>query len=115
MLYEVVTGRPPHEADGMMAMMSNVLISEPDIGSDVDPEMARILRRALQREPDARFESAEQVRLALAGFLQHRGSRRLANEAIERLGDLEGLIARSDASTPELHSEIHHLDRKSVV
>jgi serine/threonine-protein kinase len=71
-----------------MEILMSVARSEPSFGSEVPAELVRIIRRAMDPDPDARFETAEQFRLALAGFVEHRGSIRLAVEAEERLARL---------------------------
>ena len=83
-LHELATGKVPHEGESLMAILVSVAKSEPAL-DDVPSELARIIRRAMDPDPDARFETAEQFRLALGGFLEHRGSIRLATEAEERL------------------------------
>ncbi len=84
-LHELATGKVPHDGDSLMAILVSVARSEPEMGDQVPSELARIVRRAMDPDPDARFETAEQFRLAIAGFLEHRGSIRLATEAEERL------------------------------
>ena len=84
-LYELATGRVPHEGDSLMSILVSVARSEPELGEDTPSELARIIRRAMDPDPDARFETAEQFRLAIGGFLEHRGSIRIAAEAEERL------------------------------
>ncbi len=98
-LHEIATGRVPHEGDSLMAILVSVARSEPKLGPDVPAELARIVTRAMDPDPDARFETAEQFRLAIAGFLEHRGSIRLATEAEERLERL--LEERDKAGTDE--------------
>jgi serine/threonine-protein kinase len=95
-LHEIATGRPPHEGESLMAILVSVAKSDPSLPDTVPDELARILRRAMDPDPDARFETAEQFRLAITGFLEHRGSIRLAQEAEERLAALEEESKRSD-------------------
>jgi serine/threonine-protein kinase len=84
-LHELATGKVPHEGDTLMAILVSVAKSEPALHDGVPAELGRIIRRAMDPDPDARFETAEQFRLAIGGFLEHRGSIRLATEAEERL------------------------------
>ncbi len=108
-LFEIVTCRPPHDGTTVLEMMSGALMSDPKFPDETDSEIERIVRRAMAREPDARFESAEQFRLALSGFLRHRGSRRLAHEAMERWNELEQFLKRPDAGDPTVRADIHHI------
>ncbi len=85
MLFEVCTGQVPHQGKTLVEIIQSVLKSPPAIprGAEVPDELAAIIRRAMDPDPEARFENAEQVRLALEGFLRHRGSRQLAERADE--------------------------------
>ena len=96
-LYEIICGQPPHDGETLQEVVGSIVISEPPIPEHVPEDLVRILRRALDRDPHARFENAVQFRLALQGFLRHQGSRRLAEEAARRRRALEDLLVRVDA------------------
>ena len=83
LLFEICTGRVPHEGHTLVEIVRSVLGSPPaiDAEAEVPAEIATIIRRAMDPEPEARFENADQLRLALEGFLRHRGSRQLAERA----------------------------------
>lgn len=108
-LYEIAVGHPPHEGESFLEIVHRVARSRPEIPDTVPGALARILRRALDRDPDARFESAEQLRLALAGFLEHRGSIALATEAERRLGELERERARTERDAEERRLRLYHV------
>src|SRR5262249_35830795 len=91
-LYEIVSGEPPHRGRALMQLVASIIESNPEIADDVPEELANILRRAMDPDPDARFENAEQVRLALQAFLHHRDAARIAERADERLGELLALL-----------------------
>jgi serine/threonine-protein kinase len=71
-LYECITGRPPFQAENYNALMRAILeddvipISEFAAG---DSELWVILRRGLQKDPTARWSSAEELGRALAEWL----------------------------------------------
>ena len=102
MLFEICTGRPPHEGTTLLEIMQAVLRSPPAIPDDVPDEMKAILERALGAEPDARFENVDQLRLALEGFLRHRGSRQLAERADESAASMQKALKRSDVDGAEV-------------
>jgi serine/threonine-protein kinase len=91
-LFEIACGRPPHDGATVREVMSSALKSNPRFEDGVEPELVRICRRALNADPDARFENAQQLRLALQGFLQRRGSALLAREAEQRLQRLQEML-----------------------
>ncbi len=107
-LCEVLTGEPPHEGETAMEVIASVARSEPDIPDHVPAELARICRRAMDADPDGRFERVEQLRLALHGFLQHRDSLRLAEEAEASREELGHALA-SDDDSAEHHQHIYEL------
>ncbi len=108
-LHEIATGRVPHEGDSLMQILLSVARSEPDLGDAVPAELARIIRRAMDPDPDARFENAEQLRLAIGGFLEHRDSIRLGDEAEERLQKLLEARTVEGAEEGERRLTLYHL------
>jgi len=91
MLFELTEGRPPHEGENLPEILGSILATPPAT-EKAPEELARILRRALDSDPDARFETAEQLGLAVEGYLRHRGSRRLEQLARVRLEKLEAAV-----------------------
>ena len=108
-LYEVVTGRAPHEGETFMAIVQSVVMSAPSLGPEVPGELAAIIRRAMARDPEDRFASADELRLALADYLTHRGSETIAAEAQRRLTELERDLARADLPRTELDERLYRL------
>jgi len=92
-LYEIIAGHAPHRGSELAVMIGQVIVSRPPLPESCPTELARICRMAMDPDPGWRFESAEQVRTALQGFLQHAGSRRLADQAGARADELLALIA----------------------
>lgn len=105
-LYEIVAGQPPHAGVALMEIVHSILESNPRIPASVPAELSRILRRALDPDPNARFERAEQLRLALEGFLRHRSAEALARDAEARLADL---LAQLEAPAPDDRESIYRL------
>jgi formylglycine-generating enzyme required for sulfatase activity len=65
MLYETVGGVPPYDSDSAMTlMMMHVNDPIPDVRSiraDVPPELALIINRCLEKQPDARYQNMTQL------------------------------------------------------
>lgn len=103
-LYHALTGRPPHEGDTLFEIMFSAYESPaPELG-DVPDELAEICRRAMARDPEDRFESADALRHAVVEFQHHRTSIVLADEALERLDELRELVS-PDQTTNESTDE----------
>jgi hypothetical protein len=69
-LYELMTGRAPFDARTPGALWQQVLEVEPapilGINLKGDPQLARVAHKLLRKEPDDRFQTAEEVYEALA-------------------------------------------------
>lgn len=69
MLYELLSGRLPHDAESLGALIGLVLTTEPiDLSAimpDVPPPIAAVALRALAKDPAMRFQSAREMSDAL--------------------------------------------------
>lgn len=95
-LYELVVGKPPHEGANMQAMVSSVVLSTPNVPSDVPVELAALITSCMRRDPADRPESALEVRRRVELFLEHRGAMILAAQAEHRLEELEKILAQGE-------------------
>ena len=68
--YQVLSGRLPYEAQSITELALKQQREAPpllsDLNPEVSPELAAAVDRALELEPEARYETAEELRLALA-------------------------------------------------
>jgi hypothetical protein len=68
-LFELLTGRPPFVASNPMAVVNAHLHDPPPALKDFAPEstsaMGEVIRRALEKKPEDRYQSADQMREAL--------------------------------------------------
>jgi serine/threonine protein kinase/Tfp pilus assembly protein PilF len=73
-LYEAATGRRPFQAKSGAELMSAILVSEPAMllegSSELHPEMKRILKRCLTKEPGVRYPYAGVMRDDLRNLFQ---------------------------------------------
>lgn len=71
-LYELVTGRPPYDHDIPQACIAAIVMDPvPDpreLRSDLPDDLAALLMRALSKNPDDRFQTVDDLVLALAPF-----------------------------------------------
>jgi serine/threonine-protein kinase len=102
-LYELLAGRPPHSAPTAIATIASIALSAPDMPASAPSELAAICRRAMHADPDQRYATADELRLALQRYLEHRGSDALAAGAQARLGQLRAALASGD------EHEVHRL------
>src|SRR5688572_7028402 len=81
-LYEVTVGRRPFQGEGALSTLYQLL--EQNVMSPVEaspgypPELAAIVLKALAKDADQRFQTCEDLRVALEGWIASTGSK--ANE-----------------------------------
>ncbi|MFT3770711.1 MAG: serine/threonine-protein kinase [Minicystis sp.] len=90
--YEIFAGAPPHEGPTAEAIFASILRSSPAFPSGFPAEAQRICEKAMHRDPEQRYPSADAFRVAVEGYVAHRGSRKLAWEARRSLTRLLHVI-----------------------
>lgn len=74
--YELLTGRPFHDGDTEVRLVEQVLREEPPHPCKVDPripkDLGTIVRKATEKDPRLRYESAEAMASDLDAFLEGR-------------------------------------------
>jgi len=91
-LHEIVTGRAPHRGQSISETIEAAIRADPpELPATVPDELARILRRAIAREPIDRYRTASALRDALEGFVGHHHAAHLCDEGERHLA-----IARGD-------------------
>jgi tetratricopeptide (TPR) repeat protein/tRNA A-37 threonylcarbamoyl transferase component Bud32 len=66
MAYELLVGHYPYEGSGMGSIVQAILSAQPGFPSTLDRRMAGVLARLMAKQPDQRYQSAEDVIAALA-------------------------------------------------
>lgn len=100
-LFEVLTGQPPHLRPTSSEVVTSILLSQPRLPDGVPRELAELVRSCMQADATKRPASAEAVRLALESFTAHQGSLLLTAEATTRLRSLEQACR---AETPDIEA-----------
>ena len=71
-LYELVTGKMPFEADTLGALFLAVYQTAPtplvSLRGDLPPEFIALVMRCLEKDPSARFQTVEELAVALSPF-----------------------------------------------
>ncbi|MEZ4443749.1 MAG: serine/threonine-protein kinase [Polyangiaceae bacterium] len=102
-LYELLTGAPPHLADRPIDALASAFSSEPPpLGDEVPRELAELCRRALRFDPLERFSQVRKLREAILAFLRHRASARAASRALERVDELAATLGRGAPDADEV-------------
>ncbi|MFN0279800.1 MAG: protein kinase domain-containing protein [Pyrinomonadaceae bacterium] len=89
MLFQMLTGRLPFQADSMPAMMyqhlSGALPTAASLGINISPPVEAILQKGMQKDPAHRFESMEQLLAALGSAVGQPGKKPLPGEVTDRM------------------------------
>lgn len=68
-LYELIAGRPPFEGLSTSDVVASILRTEPvtlqRFSPDIPDELQRIVRKALQKDPDERYQMAKEIAIDL--------------------------------------------------
>lgn len=96
-LYALLTGSPPHQGSTALAMMFAAATRAPAPVTEGPPELIAVIEKAIATDAADRYASAEELRLALEGFLRTRDAARLVTEAQTRTDELLPLLGDDDA------------------
>jgi serine/threonine protein kinase len=93
-LYELLTGRPPFQADSWNQALQQILHDEPTpptrLHADVPRDLETICLKCLEKQPSGRYASAEELADDLRRFLEARPVAAVPLSARERLARLAG-------------------------
>ncbi|HOP80239.1 MAG TPA: serine/threonine-protein kinase, partial [Armatimonadota bacterium] len=65
LLYEMLTGQKPFAGDTVVTITYNIMNSEPPPPPGVQPHLVAIIRKAMAKDPNMRFQSVEEMADAL--------------------------------------------------
>ena len=100
-LFEIISGSPPHAGASVEALIASVLLSQPAVPAEAPDELVAVVRACLSVAPASRPATALALRQRIDQFMEHRGS--------------VALTERAEAITTELEQKISgNEDRKSV-
>lgn len=73
LLYELVTGEPPFLAEAVTSVITKVLLHHPEppsrVRPGIPPEVDAIVMRCLEKQPEKRYSSAQELKEALELFV----------------------------------------------
>jgi eukaryotic-like serine/threonine-protein kinase len=98
-LYELLTGRPPHVADGPYAVAARVLhdqvVPPSNLNAAIWPELDAVVLRALARDPADRYANAASMHEALQRIDQQRRSDMTASRGEASGSEVTAALPRS--------------------
>lgn len=120
LLYEVLVGRAPYEGGTASEVLEQVREGAPVpvaqmVTRVLPPELVAACERAMARDPDARFQTAQELAAEIEAWLD--GARRreqalaLAEEALAGEREAASLVARADALRAESEALLEGVER----
>lgn len=107
-LYELLTGRPPHEADNYNLLLYKLFQEEPPrievLRSDLPRELAAVVHRGLSKDPSERVQSANELGALLAPFSDNRSAALLARMLARTAADSADWIEPLKGPTSSLNA-----------
>ncbi len=109
-LYEIFNGKPPHQGESVEGLLAFAVNQMPvTSGRDVPAMVESIYLKALQKGMDSRYQSVEEFKQALQGYLSHRESLTISDAAQSLLNQsvatLEGEEPDNESRTNILYDQ----------
>jgi serine/threonine protein kinase len=110
-LFEMLSGRPPYEAEGMGGLLAAHILNEPPLLGSLVPDLPRYVeeavQKALRKKPDERFQSMRELRASLGELAVPRPlPQSAAQMAAQTLSPQPGSFA--PGSTPPPRAAVKH-------
>jgi serine/threonine protein kinase len=118
-LYRLLTGKPPHAADSIAAAVHRAARGEVDpiekteSGETIDPEISRIVMKALSKKMEDRYSSVQELQEEVRIYRANSRSLAVTARALEMLRELRAQVGSAGGDDPE----VKHLgkDQAAVV
>lgn len=114
-LHRVITGQRLHKAE---TPMDTVRVANAfgglEISDEIDAELADITRKAVDPDPDARYQSIEEFQNAVQRYLDHRESISLARLSAELVDQVEQAIETEGRPDAEQLAEARFALRRAL-
>lgn len=114
-LYEAVTGKVPFDGPDAVSIAVKQVNEQPvpprTLDESIDPNLEAIILKAMQKNPAERFSTADEMRLALSGYLQGKPLNGVDSDARTRVITAPAVIppAAATAVMPELGTDPTHV------
>jgi serine/threonine-protein kinase len=119
LLYELACGHPPFVAPAAMAVVQAHLRDEPPPlqaqAAGISRRFAEVIHRALRKLPAERFQSADEMREALAESAEVTGLRPLPAHRPEVVADLSNVEIASRADFEDFDRQVRSLRRSRIL
>jgi eukaryotic-like serine/threonine-protein kinase len=111
LLFELLTDRLPFDGESVPQVCANVLATPPprpsELRGDVAPELDAIVHCCLQKEPQGRFPSVNDLALALRPFAPGAASNDAGSPGLPVLTDPEPIFEAPDVHAYDSYTPLH--------
>lgn len=101
LLYVILSGGPPYDGELDDALFAAIRVAGVPMPASAAPELAAVCRRAMAKDPVARYSSAEELRVAVDRYLRHRAAGPLIEQSTTHLGRLIALVSPNSPDEPD--------------
>lgn len=103
-LFHAITGTVPNQGKDLFQVMCASYTGKPRVyPPEIPTELRMICEAAMALDPKDRFESAEELRSAVATFLTHRSSHELVARSRQGVEKLHTLVATTDEDETDIY------------
>lgn len=95
-LFELATGRPPHDKPTVTLTFESIAASPPSLPVEVPSRLGAICARAMEKQPAARHASVGELRQDVLAFLRRRDSEHVVAQAERALDALRAACAAGE-------------------
>ncbi|MDB4934645.1 MAG: Serine/threonine protein kinase PrkC, regulator of stationary phase [Labilithrix sp.] len=115
-LFELATGRPPHDKPTVTQTFESIAASPPKLPVLAPARLAAICARAMEKEPSARYAGVAELRREVLGFLRLRDSEHVVAQAERALEALRAACETGDDRRRiyDLHGECRFAFREAL-
>lgn len=95
LLYEMASGKPPFSGETLVITLTNIVSNDPPLLSEVQPavppELQTIIYKCLEKNPERRYSSAEEILSDLKSILRIRALQSLPSLSVPRIATPSGI------------------------
>jgi serine/threonine-protein kinase len=79
-MYEMLVQRRPFRGENLTSLIYNIVNNDPEPPSSIDPSIPslfdRVIGKALAKNPDARYQTAGEISVAISDFIESFGAKK---------------------------------------
>ena len=94
-LYELVTGSPPHKGSALPEILQSIPDFKPEFPDHVSSSLQEIISKALSKDPKDRHDDVEQLRMEIQRYKEYRELKRIENNIQIEIDSLDAHLKQN--------------------